>query len=538
MTYDVIIIGSGLAGLATALQLPENLTIAIVSKNSTGEGASRYAQGGIAAGFTLPDSNDNHIADTLKAGQGLCDLQAVDFTIKNCQTAIKWLESQGVRFTQTTSGYHLMKEGGHSHRRVFHIADSTGKAIMQVLKQNVQHKDHITLFEEAIGIDLITDTIAGKQSVCGVYLLCTKTHKILSLAAKAVVCATGGASKAYLFNTNPQVASGDGIAMAYRAGASVANLEFNQFHPTCLYHPDARGVLLSEAIRGEGGHLLLPDGSRFMLDIDSRAELAPRDVVAISIDKQMKKYGIKNVYLDISFKDSHFITSHFPMLYKECLKYGYDMTQQALPVVPAAHYTCGGIKTNLSGQTDILHLYAVGEAACTGLHGANRLASNSLLECIVFATSTAKHISEHLSEPTTKIPSWDSSNIKDAPEAVLIQHNWMELRQCMWNYVGIVRNKQRLKRALTRVTMLLKEIDDYYQQFTVSYNLLELRNMALVASLIVRSAQFRQESRGLHINEDYPDKDDVNYQGDTLINKAIPYPLIKADKTVVDNITA
>jgi len=508
LQYDVLIIGSGASGLGLALQLPASTRVAVLSKADLTSGSTYQAQGGVAAVLDDKDSATAHMQDTITAGAHLSRADAVSFTVEHGKESIDWLIEQGVPFTREGDTYHLTKEGGHSHRRIIHSADATGQAIQQTLIQRAQESDNIDLFQGRIAVDLITRRKLNlEENRCiGAYILDNQTGHVDVFKAGAVVLATGGVSKAYLYTSNPDGASGDGIAMAWRAGCRVGNLEFNQFHPTCLYHPQAKSFLISEAVRGEGGKLLLPDGQRFMDRFDERGELAPRDIVARAIDHEMKRLGSDCLFLDISHKSSEFITGHFPTIYERCLDYGIDITKQPIPVVPAAHYTCGGIMTNQHGMTDVNGLYAVGETAFTGLHGANRLASNSLLECIVYASSAAKHIAENLtvqkSLPT--IPGWDESQVTDSDEDVIIAHNWDELRRFMWDYVGIVRTDKRLQRAKHRVDLLQQEISEYYSNYKISRDLLELRNLAVVADLIIRSAMLRKESRGLHYTLDYP----------------------------------
>ena len=509
-TFDVLIIGSGAAGLTLGLSLPDNLSAAIISKDSLDAGSTRWAQGGVAAVLDEEDTVDAHVQDTLTAGAGLCHESSVRFTVENSTDAINWLVDLGVPFDQDESGtdFHLTREGGHSVRRIIHAADATGVAISDTLQQAAQTKENLHLLSDYIAVDLITGEKLGQKGTgCfGAYFLNKSTGHVEVITASAVVLATGGASKAYLYTSNPDGASGDGIAMAWRAGARVANMEFNQFHPTCLYHPKAKSFLITEAVRGEGGHLLLPDGERFMHRFDERLELAPRDIVARAIDHEMKRLGADCLYLDISHKDADFITSHFPTIYERCLEFGIDITKEPIPVVPAAHYTCGGVVTDQSGQTDIPGLYAIGETAHTGLHGANRLASNSLLECLVFARQAALHISETVQPNLTlpEVPAWDESQVTDADEAVVIAHNWDELRRFMWDYVGIVRTTKRLVRAKHRVRLLREEILEFYGNYRVTNDLLELRNLVDVADVIIRSALLRKESRGLHYSLDYP----------------------------------
>lgn len=510
--HDVLIIGSGAAGLSLALRLAEQARIAVISKGPITEGSTLYAQGGISAVLDRHDSVQSHVQDTLEAGGGLCDERVVRFVVSQGQESVYWLQGQGVAFTRTeTSGrsvLHLTREGGHSHRRVAHVADATGRAVETTLAERVRQSRNIDVFENHIAVDLITTRkLTGSGNRClGAYVLDRATGRIERYGARFVVLATGGASKVYLYTSNPDTASGDGIAMAWRAGCRVANMEFIQFHPTCLYHPKAKSFLITEAIRGEGGRLLLPEGSEFMHRFDPRGVLAPRDIVARVIDYEMKRLGADCVYLDISHQPAEFITSHFPTVYRRCLEFGYDITREPIPVVPAAHYTCGGVMTNLHAQTDVPNLYAIGEVAFTGLHGANRMASNSLLECLVFAKAAGEHILSQFDRAadTTVIPPWDESKVTDSDEEVVVSHNWDELRRFMWDYVGIVRTTKRLQRAKRRVDLLLGEIDEYYSHFKVTNDLIELRNLALVADLIIRCALARSESRGLHYTLDYP----------------------------------
>jgi L-aspartate oxidase len=517
---DVLIIGSGAAGLSLALQLADHAKVLVLSKGPLREGSTLYAQGGIAAVFDENDSIASHVNDTLIAGAGLCDEAAVQYTAGNAKTAMEWLIAQGVPFDQYKDEdgslkYHLTREGGHSHRRILHAADATGQAVQITLVDKVKTHANIQLLENYNAIDLISGGKIGQdpKRCYGAYVWNKNAATVELVRARFVALATGGASKVYLYTSNPDVASGDGIAMAWRAGCRVANMEFNQFHPTSLYHPDAPNFLITEAMRGEGAYLKRPDGSRFMPDFDDRAELAPRDIVARAIDYEMKRLGANCVYLDISHKPKDFIIEHFPTIYAKCLSVGIDITRQPIPVVPAAHYTCGGVMTNLNGQTDIDNLYAVGEVAYTGLHGANRMASNSLLECVVFAQASARHILAQLdaSSPLPMLPQWDDSRVSDSDEEVVITHNWHELRLFMWDYVGIVRTNKRLERALHRVELLQREIHEYYSHFRISHNLLELRNLVQVAELIIRCALQRNESRGLHYNLDYPERN-INSQ--------------------------
>ncbi|MCL6470201.1 MAG: L-aspartate oxidase [Ralstonia sp.] len=512
MNFDVAVVGSGLAGLTVALHLADHRRVVVISKRSLPEGASDWAQGGIAAVLDSGDSHDEHVDDTLIAGAGLCDEAATRYIVENGRSAIEWLISHGVPFTrdeQAELGFHLTREGGHRHRRIIHAADATGHAVVTTLVEKVRNHPNITLLEDHFAIDLITDAKLGRPGMrChGLYALDIASGHVKTITASQTVMATGGAGKVYLYTTNPDTASGDGIAMAWRAGCRVANMEFIQFHPTCLYHPFAKSFLITEAVRGEGGKLILPDGTRFMPAHDERAELAPRDIVARAIDFEMKKRGLDCVYLDISHQSPAFLKEHFPTIMARCLELGIDITRQPIPVVPAAHYTCGGVVTDHLGRTDIAGLYAVGETAYTGLHGANRLASNSLLECMVIGRGAAEDIlAQPPSNPTSvQIPAWDESRVTDPDEEVVVSHNWDELRRMMWNYVGIVRTNKRLERAQHRIALLREEITEYYANFRVSHDLLELRNLVEAASLIVDSALSRHESRGLHFSRDYPE---------------------------------
>lgn len=513
---DVLIIGSGAAGLSLALHLAKDADVVILSKGRVNDGSTFYAQGGIAAVFDENDSIESHVSDTLIAGAGLCDEEIVQYTAENARSCLEWLINQGVNFDQEDheSGeikYHLTREGGHSHRRILHAADATGQAIQTTLVSRVKKHNRIRIFERYNAIDLVCSAESTDNKTCeGAYIWNRNSEKVERIFAKKTILATGGASKVYQYTSNPDVASGDGIAMAWRAGCRVANMEFNQFHPTCLFHPDAGTFLLTEALRGEGAILRRPDGSRFMPSFDERAELAPRDIVARAIDFEMKRLGADCMYLDISHKSPEFIKQHFPTIYEKTLSLGIDMTKQPMPIVPAAHYTCGGVMIDKQGKTDVANLYAIGEVAYTGLHGANRMASNSLLECLVFAKAAAEEIEVSLdhSSPYKNLPAWDESRVTDSDEEVVIQHNWHELRLFMWDYVGIVRTSKRLERALHRVELLQSEIDEYYRNFKVSNNLLELRNLVQVAELIIHCAMQRKESRGLHYTLDYPELND------------------------------
>jgi L-aspartate oxidase len=518
--HDVLVIGSGAAGLSLALRLAEaGREVAVLSKAELSAGSTLYAQGGISAVLDRGDTLESHVQDTLNAGAGLCDERAVRFTVEHGPACIHWLIERGVPFTPAGDdedggfAYHLTREGGHSHRRVIHAADSTGRAVETTLESLARANPKIHLYEHRIAVDLITGAKLGlaRNRCLGAYVLDKRSGRVETFAARAVVLATGGANQVYIYSSNPHAASGDGIAMAWRAGCRVANMEFMQFHPTCLYHPEARSFLITEAMRGEGAVLRLPDGQgrpgeRFMDRFDPRAELAPRDIVARAIDHEIKRLGCDFVYLDITHKPADFVISHFPNIYRRCLALGLDITRQALPVVPAAHYTCGGVMTDLSARTDLEGLYAIGETAFTGLHGANRMASNSLLECLVFAAAAAEDIAA--TPPPApdwpELPAWDESRVTDSDEEVVVSHNWQELRRFMWDYVGIVRTDKRLQRARHRIDLLRSEIHEYYGNFRISSDLIELRNLALVAELIIRSAQARRESRGLHFNLDHP----------------------------------
>ena len=551
-SYDVVIVGSGLAGLSCALKLlevrtlaPETspLRIAILTKGCLSDGSSGWAQGGIAAVLEEGEKGDSfaaHIHDTQVAGAWLSDAAATAQVVNGAPAAIAWLQAQGVVFTQEAQALHLTREGGHSHRRIVHATDATGAVVQKALIAAVRAHPAIEVFEHTTLVDLIVqnDASTGSPRCVGLYALDSRNDgttnggpigghsrggSVRTFTARHTLLATGGAGKVYLYTSNPDTATGDGMAAAWRAGCRVGNMEFIQFHPTCLYHPDAKSFLISEAVRGEGGILRLPKsagGNRFMPAHDERAELAPRDVVARAIDFEMKKHGLDCVYLDISHKGEAFVREHFPTIHARCLALGIDIARQPIPVVPAAHYTCGGVLTDLAGRTDIANLYAAGETACTGLHGANRLASNSLVECVVFAQQVAdaiktvaactrperaggKNDSQH------PLPAWDDSQVTDADEQVVISHNWDELRRLMWNYVGIVRTNKRLERAAHRIALLQAEIQEFYANFHVSRDLLELRNLVQVAELIVRSAQSRHESRGLHFSRDYPQTDAV-----------------------------
>ncbi|WP_448679557.1 L-aspartate oxidase [Pseudomonas nicosulfuronedens] len=515
--HDVLVIGSGAAGLTLALTLPSHLRIAVLSKGELSQGSTFWAQGGVAAVLDDTDTVESHVEDTLVAGAGLCREDAVKFTVEHSREAIQWLIEQGVPFTRDHEPgredggfeFHLTREGGHSHRRIIHAADATGAAIFNALLEQARQRPNIELLSQRVAVDLITEQKLGMdgQRCLGAYVLDRSTGEVDTFSARFTVLASGGASKVYLYTSNPDGNSGDGIAMAWRAGCRVGNLEFNQFHPTCLYHPQAKSFLITEALRGEGALLRLPNGERFMPRFHALGELAPRDVVARAIDHEMKRLGIDYVYLDISHKPAEFIREHFPTVYERCLDFGIDITREPIPVVPAAHYTCGGVVVDSQGRTDVPNLYAIGETTFTGLHGANRMASNSLLECFVYARSAAADILAELpkAQELVALPCWDASQVTDSDEDVIIAHNWDELRRFMWDYVGIVRTNKRLARAQHRVRLLLDEIDEFYSNYKVSRDLIELRNLAQVAELIILSAMQRHESRGLHYTLDYPD---------------------------------
>ena len=509
----VVVVGAGLAGLTVALHLAKTRRVVVLAKRQLEEAATAWAQGGIVGVLGSDDSIASHVRDTQEAGAGLVDQHTAEFIAQHSAAAVEWLVERGVPFSPDPEGplgLHLTREGGHAVRRIAHAADATGKAIHDVLLDEARQHPNITLRERWIAIDLITGRHLKKADTTspdrcyGVYALDIDGKQVETLAASAVVLASGGVGKVYRYTTNPDTSTGDGIAMAWRVGCRIGNMEFVQFHPTCLYHPQERSFLITEALRGEGAILRLPDGTRFMKDHDERGELAPRDIVARAIDFEMKKHGLDHVWLDATHLDGDFLREHFPTIYARCLSLGIDITQQPIPVVPAAHYTCGGVVTDLHGRTDLPGLYAVGETTYTGLHGANRLASNSLLECVVLGRTCADDILARTADAQTKLPAWDESQVEDADEEVVISHNWDELRLVMWNYVGIVRTTRRLERALHRIKLLRSEIDDYYANFRVTRDLLELRNLVDCAELIVRSALARRESRGLHFSRDYP----------------------------------
>lgn len=511
--FDVIVIGSGAAGLSAALNLAPNLKVGVLAKGQISGGSTAWAQGGIAAVLEPGDTFESHIEDTMIAGAGLNNRKTVEFVVENAPAAIERLAALGVPFNPgDTDRWHLTREGGHSHRRIVHVDDATGWAVQQALEKAAAAHPNITLIPDVAAIDLITARHTVEDGadghVWGVYGLDRNSGHVTAYAARATVLATGGASRAWLYSTNPKGSTGDGIAMAWRAGCRVSNMEFNQFHPTCLYNHEVKNFLITEAMRGEGGHLKIPEtGQRFMPDFDSRAELAPRDIVARAIDHELKRLGLDFVHLDISHRDSAFVREHFPTIYARLAALGIDITKEPIPVVPAAHYTCGGVVVDLHGRTDLTGLYAAGEVTQSGLHGANRLASNSVLECLVFGTAAAEHINANLSNlpPPPAIRPWDESRVTDSDEEVVVHHNWKEIRRFMWDYVGIVRTTKRLERAAHRVELLRKEVADYYGHFRVTSDLIELRNLVEVAGLIVRCALTRQESRGLHYTLDYPE---------------------------------
>ena len=507
---DVLVVGSGAAGLATAINLPSHLRVLVLSKEDMKAGSTNRAQGGIAAVTDQNDSTDSHFNDTLLAGAGLCDPDAVRFVVERGSSAVSDLISMGLEFDHLKSDFHRTKEGGHSHRRVLHVADATGRAIASTLIEEADRKANVEFMNERVAVELIShQTDETKKRILGAYVYDPNNDRVECIRARSVVLATGGASKVYLYTSNPDTCTGDGIAMAWRAGCRLSNMEFNQFHPTCLYHPDARSFLISEAVRGEGGKLRLPDGSTFMHRFDKRQELASRDVVARAIDYEIKRLGIECVYLDVTDISNSHIEKHFPTILEQLLRIGIDMRSDPIPVVPAAHYTCGGILVDQQGRTDLEALYAIGEVTCTGVHGANRLASNSLLECLVYAKSAANHIADSLANASLIEPSikdWDESRVTNSDENVVLTHNWLELRRFMWDYVGIVRTDNRLERAVNRINLLKHEVHEFYSHYRINSDLIELRNLINVAEAIVRGAQWRKESRGLHYTLDYPDQ--------------------------------
>jgi len=536
---DFLVIGSGVAGLTFALKAADFGEVVLITKKGIMDSNTTQAQGGIASVFSQVDSFDLHIQDTLASGDGLCNREVVENVVKSGPDRIRELIDLGVRFNlkeeQRYSGalnFDLGREGGHSQKRIVHAQDMTGLELEKILVAHVREHERIRVIENHIAIDLITCSTRMKRGLvtttheafcCGAYVLDRFTHQVHTFEARITLLATGGAGKVYLYTSNPDIATGDGIAMGYRAGATVANLEFVQFHPTCLYHPDAKNFLISEAVRGEGGILIDSAGHAFMEKYDPQKDLACRDVVARAIDTELKKSGDDSVYLDISHKKPEFIKSRFPNLYQKCLSFGLDMTAVPIPVVPAAHYMCGGVSTDICGRTDIHRLYAIGETACTGLHGANRLASNSLIEALVYADSAAEQAVKDLQtmdfRATPDAPNWDEVGTTHGDELIMVTQNWDEIRRFMWNYVGIVRSDKRLNRARRRIEIIQSEIQEYYWDFKVSADLIELRNIAMVAELIIKCAMHRKESRGLHYNIEYSFRDDERWKKDTVIRR-------------------
>lgn len=529
MDADFLVIGGGLAGLTFALQAADYGTVVILSKTRLPESNTAYAQGGIAAVWGPEDSFTDHVNDTMIAGAGLCHRDIVEIAVREAPERMHDLIARGIHFSLrpgTDDQYDLGQEGGHSRRRILHASDATGHEVMRALVEAVRHCRNITIFEDHIAIDLLIDAkldpAIGAPACWGAYALDRVSAAVKTVRARATLLATGGAGKVYLYTSNPDIATGDGMAMAYRAGVPIANMEFIQFHPTCLYHPAAKSFLISEALRGEGAVLRRPDGAEFMKQYDPRAELAPRDIVARAIDNEMKVHGFDHVYLDITHKGADFVRERFPTIHAHCLEYGIDITKDQIPVVPAAHYCCGGVLTTADGVTTVRRLYAAGEVAMTGLHGANRLASNSLLEAVVFGHRAARHAAALIASERATPPEWPRWNpgaAIDSDESVVVTQNWDEIRRLMWNYVGIVRSNRRLARALKRILLLQEEIRQYYWDFKVTADLIELRNIAVVAELIVTSAITRKESRGLHYTIDYPDRDDVQRLRDTILTR-------------------
>jgi L-aspartate oxidase len=528
ITSDFLVIGSGIAGLSYALKVAEHGTVAVITKREISETATNLAQGGIASVISADDSFEAHVRDTMVAGAFLSQEDVVQLVVESGPQAIKDLINWGVQFTKNGDDtYDLTREGGHSQRRILHAQDITGREIERALVEAVRKHPNIAVYEHHIAVDLITEAKVThrrlKPNRClGAYVLDIHGNEVVTFGARITVLATGGAGKVYLYTCNPDVATGDGVAMAYRAGATIANMEFMQFHPTTLYHPHAKSFLISEAVRGEGAILRRRDGTAFMEQYHELKDLAPRDIVARAIDHEMKVHGDDCVFLDITHRGADYIRERFPNIYETCLSYDIDMTSEPIPVVPAAHYLCGGIRVDVWGESDVRNLFAIGEASCTGLHGANRLASNSLLEGVVFADRSARRSLERLAEPLPPFPAiqpWDSGSATDSDEEVVVAHNWHEIRLCMWNYVGIVRSNKRLVRALRRIQMIQEEITDYYWDFYITSDLIELRNIATVAELIIRCALERRESRGLHYTIDYPETDDVHWKRDTIVQK-------------------
>ncbi len=530
--FEFLVLGSGLAGLFYSLRVAEHGRVAIVTKRLADDSATNWAQGGIAAVFADDDSFDEHQRDTLIAGAGLCHEDVVQHVVERAPGVVASLVQLGVHFdpaeagTEAGGGFALGREGGHTRRRILHHRDATGRELSRALIERARAHPNIAFFEQHLGVDLVTarrSGIAGADRCLGAYVLDAKTNLVHRFLAPITLLATGGGGKVYLYTSNPDVASGDGVAMAYRAGATVANLEFMQFHPTCLYHPQAKSFLITEAVRGEGGILKTLSGDAFMPRYHAMADLAPRDVVARAIDTELKRSGSDCVVLDITHRDPDFVRTRFPNIYQRCLEFGIDITRQPIPVVPAAHYSCGGVRTDLRGETDLQNLFAAGEVASTGLHGANRLASNSLLECAVFADAAAAESLKRVGDtpPAEDVPAWQAQWARDSDEAVMITQNWEEVRRFMWNYVGIVRSDKRLERARHRIGLLLEEIDEYYWNFRVTPDLIELRNLTLMAELVIECATWRKESRGLHFNLDHKDVDDARYRVDTLVRKRV-----------------
>jgi L-aspartate oxidase len=530
--FDFLVLGSGMAGLFYALRVAEHGRVGIVTKRTADDSATAWAQGGIAAVLGDDDSFESHLQDTLRAGAGLCREEVVQHVVERAPAMIESLSALGARFDAAApdepagKGYALGREGGHTRRRILHHRDATGRELERALVERARAHPRIAFFEGHLAVDLVTarrSGIAGPERCLGAYVLDAQSTLIHRFLAPITLLATGGAGKVYLYTSNPDVASGDGVAMAYRAGATVSNMEFMQFHPTCLFHPHAKSFLITEAVRGEGGILRTRDGVAFMSQVHEMADLAPRDVVARAIDAELKRSGAEHVLLDITHREPGFVRERFPNIYDRCLQYGIDITRQPIPVVPAAHYTCGGVRTDLLGETDLPNLFAAGEVACTGLHGANRLASNSLLECVVFADAAAGESLKRLgaAQAPAAVPTWQAQWVRDSDEAVMVTQNWEEVRRFMWNYVGIVRSDKRLARARHRLHLLQGEIDEYYWNFRVTPDLLELRNLARVASLVIECAAWRKESRGLHYNLDHRETDDARYRVETLIRKPV-----------------
>jgi len=530
---DALVIGGGIAGLFVALKLSEHGSVILLTKDRLPESNTAYAQGGIASVWSTSDSFDAHVTDTLDAGAGLCHADIVEMVVREGPERIRELIALGTVFDTRTDRedreYDLAREGGHSHRRILHASDATGREIVRALMAAVRERPSIQIYENHLAIDFLLGPDSGPDGggCWGAYVLDRETNEVHTFGSRATVLATGGAGKVYLYTSNPDIATGDGLAMAFRAGAEVGNLEFFQFHPTCLYHPRAKSFLLTEALRGEGAVLRLPDGARFMDRYDPRAELAPRDIVARAIDHEMKVHGFEHVYLDISHRDPTFVRERFPTIHRKCREFGLDLTREPIPVVPAAHYCCGGVVTDANARTTVDRLYACGEVAMTGLHGANRLASNSLLEAVVFAERAARDVVRLFASDARRapeLPPWNPGSAVDSDESVVVTQNWDEIRRFMWNYVGIVRSDRRLARARERIRLLQAEIHDYYWNFLVTSDLIELRNIALVAALIIECASARHESRGLHFNRDYPERDDVEGKHDTLVRREIATP--------------